>query len=462
MRRIPSLASIVPALVAGTLAFPGAAYAITPPPMTVSVHGASGAAGNYFRVSALPDQVMPAGSLELRNPTDQRVTVLVDPVSGITSSTLGSAYKQRDTKPTGAASWVKVGQRRVSLAAHDGQRVPVWVEMGSGIRPGDYLAGISIQSAGDPGNVALHGNVAVASVQRYGIGVELRVPGARRNHLRITGVRLARKPTATTFSLLARNDGNAILQGVHGEATVTQKGHLVGRRTIGPGTFVSGTSIAYPLLFPKLKPALGDSYRVQAVMRYPGGVARINRTVKFGEVDAERQQAFGGPAVAESDGGKLLPFVVLSVLLAGSLIAWELRRQHSGPGALRRVLLREIAHARASGQPLSVLLIARGAGSTRQLRAAVGACLRRGDRVFHLDGGVVVVSPDRAATAADGLAAEIRRHSARRGGEASVQTVANAAQGHVGDLLEAASSLNAAKPKGRGGVTGGTHAATGS
>jgi hypothetical protein len=106
-----------------------------------------------------------------------------------------------------------------------------------------------------------------------------------------------------------------------------------------------------------------------------------------------------------------------------------------------------------------VLLIARRAGSARQLRAAVRPCLRRGDRVFHLDGGIVVVSPDRAETAAEGLAAEIRRHSARRGGEALVTAVANAGQSHVGELLEAASNLNAATPKGRSGVT---HAATGS
>jgi hypothetical protein len=462
MRRIPFIASIVPALVAGTLAWPAVASAITPPPMTVSIHSVAGVAGNYFQVSALSDQVVPAGSLYLRNPTDRPVTVLVDPVNGITSSTLGSAYHQRGARPTGAASWLALGERRVSLAPHDGERVPVTVQMGSGVRPGDYLAGISIQSAGGSGDVALHGNVAVSSVQRYGIGVEVRVPGPRRNHLRLTGVRLQRKPTATTFSLLARNDGNAILQDVHGEATITQHGHLVGRRAIGPGTFVSGTSIAYPLLFPKLQPALGDTYKVSAVMRYPGGVARINRNVKFGAVDAERQQSFGGPQVDKGHTGKLLPFILLGALLAGALLAWELRRQRSGPGALRRTLLREIAHARASGQPLSVLLIARRAGSPRQLRGGVRACLRRGDKVFHLDGGIVVVSPDRAETAATGLAAEIRRHASRRGADAGVTTVVNAAQSHVGELLEAASNLNATKPKRRGGVAGGTQAARGS
>ena len=79
--------------------------------MTVTVSSPSGAISNYFEVNAQPGQTTSAGSLEVRNQTTKQITVLLDPVRGLTASTLGSAYGLRAAEQAGAVQWVSVGEQ---------------------------------------------------------------------------------------------------------------------------------------------------------------------------------------------------------------------------------------------------------------------------------------------------------------------------------------------------------------
>ncbi len=443
MRHYSQIASIVPVIVAGTLACAPGAFAAAAPPMTVTVSSASGDTGNYFQVLAQPGQTTSAGSLNLQNQTGKRVAVMLDPVRGLTASTLGSAYGLHGTKASGPASWMVLGQRRVTLAPHGRARVPVSVNVPSSAGPGDYLAGISVQAVGTSDQVQLKGNVAISSVQRYAVGLVTALPGPRHPSIKLTGVGLDREPAGVTFSIHGRNSGNVILQNVHGVATISDGDNTVARRKLGPGTFVTGTSIAYPLLVPSLHPSQGTSYRVQALMRYPGGVARIDKVVQFGSIDAKRQQAYGGPEVNSGGGNHLLLYLLIAAAIAGCLAALEVRRRRSGEGALRRRLPREIAHARASGEPLSVILVPADNGrSTRELASALRGSLRSRDQLFRLKhSGLMVVSPDTTPEAGEMLAAEIRRHLARgENGSAAVIPITSAAESSAEELLEAAAA----------------------
>jgi len=444
MRRFSQIASIVPVIVAGTLACAPGAFAAAAPPMTVTVSSASGETGNYFQVPAQPGQTTSAGTLNLQNQTDKRIRVLLDPVRGLTASTLGSAYGLHGTKASGPASWMVLGQRSVTLDPRGRTRVPVSVNVPSSAGPGDYLAGISVQAAGAGSHVQLKGNLAISSIQRYAVGLVTTLPGPRHPLIKLTGVGLDREPAGVTFSIHGRNSGNVILQNVHGVATISDGDNTVARRKLGPGTFVTGTSIAYPLLVPSLHPSQGTSYRVQALMRYPGGVARIDKVVQFGSIDAKRQQAYGGPKVnSGGDGNHLLLYLLIAAAIAGCLAALEVRRRRSGEGALRRRLPREIAHARASGEPLSVILVPADNGrSTRELASAVRGSLHSRDQLFRLKhSGLMVVSPDTTPEAGEMLAAEIRRHLARgENGGAAVIPITSAAESSAEELLEAAAA----------------------
>jgi hypothetical protein len=284
--------------------------------MVVEVHPASGGIGSYFDLSARPDRATAAGTLELRNRLDRSIKVALDRVDGLTASTLGSAYRLRGSKIHGPTRWIRLSHRRVTLPPHGRTTISVTVSPRGRARPGDYLSGIGIQALGKRRRTRTRGNLAISSIQRYAIGVVIRVPGPRHPLIQFTGARVAREPAGVTFFTSARNRGNVILQGVRGQVTITQGRRLVARKPIGPGTFVTGTSVSYPLLVADERPKEGTVYRVRAFLRYRGKIARLDTNVRFGHRSA-RQQAEFGRAIRDSGSGFL---TVLLAAVAGMAV----------------------------------------------------------------------------------------------------------------------------------------------
>src|SRR5205823_15084061 len=141
---------------------------------------------------------------------------------------------------------------------------------------------------------------------RYAVGVFVRLAGPRHPLIRLTRASIDREPAGVTFFLFGRNAGNVILQNVRGSVEIRKGKRIVGHSVIGPGTFVTNTSIAYPLLVPDERPREGAVYSVHAWMRYAGGIARLDTTVRFGHASALRQETFGGPKASHGGGGMLL------------------------------------------------------------------------------------------------------------------------------------------------------------
>jgi hypothetical protein len=158
--------------------------------------------------------------------------------------------------------------------------------------------------------------------------VETSLPGARHPAVQLTGASLQRQPAGLTFLLGARNSGNVILQGVHGTVRVTRGGHTVLSRTLGPGTFVTGSRIAYPVPAFGQTPSQGTHYRILAELRYPGGVARLDKTVVFGHRQAVIQQQYGGPrAPGAGTAWWKIALIVLAILYGIATTALLLRRR---------------------------------------------------------------------------------------------------------------------------------------
>jgi Bacterial protein of unknown function (DUF916) len=274
-----------------------AASAASAPGLVVIPHPASGAELSYFKLLLRPKSTGPAGTIELRNPTNRTVRVALAAVDGLTLDTLGSSYAQPGSKAHGATRWVRVGRKRVTLAPGASAAVPVSVAVPRTARPGDYLSGVSIEAL-DQAQSSSRRGVSIASVERYAIGVETSLPGARHPAIRFTGAELQRQPAGLTFLLDARNPGNVILQGIHGGVRVTRAGHTILSRAIEPGTFVPSTRIAYPVPAFGQTPSQGTRYRVTAWLSYAGGTARLDTTVSFGHRQAVIQQQYGGSRVS--------------------------------------------------------------------------------------------------------------------------------------------------------------------
>ena len=416
--RKPSTLIASPALVvtaaAIAAAFAPCAAAAPAPAITVGVHTASGAPGSYFILSGKPGAAANAGTLEIENRRAKRVVVHLDPVGALTASTLGSAYTTAGAALSRPAAWTRVQPKQVVLGPHGHVKVPVTVAIPSGIAPGDYLSGISVQALGQQRTTRVRGNIAISSVQRYAVGMLVGVPGPRHPLIQITSARVAREPAGLTFYLHARNAGNAILKNVRGWVLVTRGRRTVARTTIGPGTFVTSTSIDYPVLVPREQPREGAFYRVRALMRYRGGVARFDNKVSFGHKAAQTQQDFGGPAVTDGRSGIPVWVVVASFSVAfaaglAALLLFLRRRRTRGPLVALRAL--EAAIAEADGEPLSVVRIVDVYDwkPARKLAGAVRSRLRPSDALYRLSKyELLVVLPGTHGDAAEILYAELR------------------------------------------------------
>jgi hypothetical protein len=434
------------ALLAGLLALatliaPLPARASARPAVTVSVHPASGASGSYFDLTARPGVPVAAGTVEVRSTVRRPLTVLIDPVGSLTSSTLGSAYKIRGGT-TGSAAWSDVGPRRVLLAPRGTRVIPISVAVPDGTRAGDYLSGVSVQALTKPRTQRVKGNVAIASVQRYAVGLLVRVPGPRTPLIRLTHAIVKREPAGTTFYVFGRNAGNSVLQNVSGNILITRGKHVVARTQVGPGTFVSGTSIAYPVLAPSEQPREGTAYRVRATMHYGPRVARLDQYVRFGHRDAVRQEQFGGPEAGGGSGiwGKVLLIAVLALLALAviGLVALLRRRRGGLRRATERLLERAIADAGVKDEPLTALLVSLADGTEpgSTLARMLARRVRHSDVILRVPGkSLVVLAHGTDVGAAAALAAEIRKYVVRRANGALVVELVPLWPDRLGDDL---------------------------
>jgi hypothetical protein len=298
---------------------------------------ASGAATSYFKLSLQRGRGARAGTIGLHNRSTRALRVALSAVDGLTLDTLGSAYRPSGSGAHGVTRWLRVAKPTVGLAAGASAQVPVSVVVPRGTPAGDYLAGVSVEALGQKAETATHG-VSIASAVRYAIGVEVTVAGARSPAIRFTGAQLRRQPAGLTFLLEATNSGNVILQGAQGSALIRNGRRVVARAPLGPGTFVTGTSIAYPVPAFGEHPAEGTRYRITAVLRYRGGIARLDTSIVFGHPQALIQQQYATPqrghrGTAWWKIALLAAAIVYSLTTTVLLLRRRSRAANSPPGA---------------------------------------------------------------------------------------------------------------------------------
>ena len=405
------------ALAAGALAgVPAAALALPAPAVTVSVVPAQGVL-SYFRLAARPGGRVFAGTLRLSNSSAAAASVTIDPVSATTATALGSAYALRGAPELGSASWIRLTRRVVRLGAHATLALPVYVQVPAAAAAGDHLSGIAVQAVGAAGPSARQGRFEIDSVERYAIGVLVSLPGPRAALIRFSGASVDRVPSGLTFYLDASNLGNVLLTNVYGSALITHGNQVVARVPLGPGTFVNGTSVAYPILVPRLEPAEGTVFRVRALLHYGAATAYLDTLVDFGRASAQRQAQFGGPAVL---GGPSHPVwrsaaLLVAIALAGlcALVLFFLarrRRRPSGRRAALRVLGRALARARTRGTPFGAIALrdVDRRGLSSGAIASARRHVRSVDRLVTVeDGAVVVLEAGTGTDVANALAVQL-------------------------------------------------------
>ncbi len=366
----------------------------------------------FFEIEGEPGAAVSGGRLLIKNRASRPVTVSVEPVDGETAQNLGFAYKLRGPEIRGSTRWTELAKRRVTIAAGRTTSVELSVQIPASAKAGEYLSGISVQARGQNQETNPGSGVVVSSERRHVVGLLVSIPGPRYPSIELSGAHVERLPAGVTFFLHARNPGNKVLRKVYGSAEVTRGGKKVLSTRIQPGTFVSGTSIKYPLLARNQRPSEGTRFRVRATLHYRGGVARLDEFVTFGKKQAKRQEEFLGPN--EEGGG--VPWWVAFGFLAVPLTATlgrRRRRSMLSRSAGLTLLERELAGLEESGRPLSVIALTEVLsenGSRRKLIADLRTRLRSSDGICELsDSELMIISPDTGNETIAGQAADTRR-----------------------------------------------------
>lgn len=408
-----------------SLALPSGAHGAAPP-VSVAVERATGTPSTYFSERATPGSAKHVGSLLIENTTSHAITVQLRRVNALTTDTLGSAYGATGARPHGSTSWTALPSAALRLAPGERQRVPVEVRVPAAAAPGDYLTGISVFAPGQGNQTAARGGLQIGQEYRYAVGVETRIPGARTPRITFTSARLVRQPATAVTLVRARNSGNVTLKHVHGSVLVTQGDRVVARQRIGPGTFVAGTGIAFPVRFNGERPRAGAAYRVRARMVYGSRVATFDTRVRFSTSAAKVQEQYAPatPATGTSRNATARLLVVAGIILAALLLLWRWRRLHvPGPAGTRRILDRELAALGESGRPLSVVRVQPVAArrEARRVARALRPLLPPADRIGRLDDTcLLIVLPRTGGALVAALEGEIQDTLDARGSSCTV------------------------------------------
>jgi hypothetical protein len=380
------------------------------PTVIVKVHQRSGLVSPYFQLGASPGHTVNAGSLEIVNPARRSVTVRIDPVDAITTDTLGSAYAQANSALSGTATWLRVGRRVVVVAPHASRSVQVSVAVPVAATPGDYLGGIAVEALGQSRSERVGRGVTIGETDRYAIGVEVKLPGARHPAVHFTGASVGREPAGLAFHVDAGNTGNVILKNVHGWVRVTQGARRVATARIAPGTFVSATNISYPVPALREQPTPGTSYRVRAVLYYSGGVARLDTRVVFSHAAAVKQQNYGGRKLPKHASlWRWLLLAILLLVLVASVRTVQQRRRRPLDRSEGMQLLDGLLGPDGD-RPVSIALLRGNRRHNAAIAKAIRPRLRRGDRLCDLGrDGVLVICPATERPTANALARELER-----------------------------------------------------
>jgi hypothetical protein len=274
----------------------------------VDPQGASSARG-YYVFHAEADSVA-HGRVRIANLGSRSGVVSLSGVDAATGATTGAVYGASPRGPVGVGAWTTLSRTRVRLAPRTSTIVRFTVRVPAGTPAGDHLGGIVAEDA----HRATHAPSAGGERFRIDVrsqtivAVEMRVPGARRPSLALTGLTAGGQDGHQALLLGVRNDGNVLVKG-RGRLVVTDaEGKRLQDARFPIDTFVAGTSIALPIAVTGHALEAGR-YRAVAELRYDGHTTR--RAFAFAISDHQVDQVF------RSRPGLLAPHRSIVVLLVG-------------------------------------------------------------------------------------------------------------------------------------------------
>ncbi|MBJ7452773.1 MAG: DUF916 domain-containing protein [Blastococcus sp.] len=273
-------------------------------------------APSYFTLRAEPGAVLDRRVL-VSNGSDKVQRYRLDAVDGLTGTTSGTVYANREDRNDATAEWLTPSVRQVTLQPGESRKIPFRVSVPESARPGDHVGGLAFQ---DSVETTAKSNLSVTQVVRIVVGVRIIVPGGNPGPIAIgeakiralpgTSVASVELPLENTGERLCRPDLRVVLTAPDGKEDVVE-------RTLD--TLLPGARIAYPLAWPRtIEPG---TYGVRASVTGCGAPQEYtgNATLRDGLVGADQAPKAAPPqTVVKQQGG--LPGWAIAAIAGGALL----------------------------------------------------------------------------------------------------------------------------------------------
>lgn len=266
-------AGITPAFAAGPTGPSFGPFGMTPSPV-------NGAPRPYFNLSLAPGSVV-RDSVVVTNLSrgDERLRMAVS--KGVTATNSGSAYENLIGRCTGPSCWISGLPHTVLLGAKEQMAVGFTVRVPRNIKPGQYLAGVTVQAAKKPKPVRVgkhgHSSAQAIIIDEVTVGVAVTIGNPSKL---ITAVKFG-QPSAEwvgrtpRLNLPVTNKGQTFAHGT-GKITCVSGGRTHSYRVIME-TVLPGGSAVLPVNARHLQP--GSSTCRARLLTSTGHVVRWSGTV---------------------------------------------------------------------------------------------------------------------------------------------------------------------------------------
>jgi hypothetical protein len=325
------LAVLIPAWPAAAAPVVGnGQFGITPVP------GSNGISAPYFTMAVAPGRSAVDTAI-VSNPGTTAVTLKIGRSVGVTAGNGGSSFDPSFGGCSGSGCWVSGLPGRVTLPADMGERLSFTVHVPARTAPGQYLAGITVESAtprsvqvGSNGKGAVARAVIIDQVT-VGVAVNVGSPDQMTTRLQIPSVAGTAIGQLARMNILLRNTGQTFT-GARGRVSCTAASRTYAY-TVVAGTVLPGTQAAIPVNtpgFPK-----GKAAACTVLLAYGHGLtAHWAGAVTVPAPPSTRIYHTGSGVYAVVPSGSSVPPWAITLIVVGvlvlavmALLLWKLRRR---------------------------------------------------------------------------------------------------------------------------------------
>ena len=302
-------------------------------------------------------------------------------VDGTTGETSGAVYENRRESRRGVGRWMRISERRLSLAPRKSKVVGFTLAVPTGAKPGEHLGGIVAENATlqKGKNVKKgRGRFAVNVRNLTVLAVQVNIPGPRAHEMQIGDAKAGGSQGGHQAVLLGlANKSNVMLKPALA-VRIEKDGKPVQRFRQKLDTFTRDSEINYPMpVRGKALPA--GKYRAYITLRYAGKTIRAVRDFTISK--DELKQVFGEKSpIAKDDGSlmKYLPWLLLALAALAAGIRYlrnKRRRPDDGAAPAPAAVPAPVAPTGTNGSGM------KGNGRNRATRADVERLLAEIDQL---------------------------------------------------------------------------------